>query len=119
MSQDLALREDAIVPQALPGRVILKFDKPKERVGSIFIPETTVQIKNIATVVSVGYPVTDEDRIFCKMIKEGDRVNATEHRGEKMLVLSHIDQATGLERFDEYRVFRMYEVWGLLPRSNA
>lgn len=96
-------------PEALPGRVILAFPTPKERVGSIYLPELSQrEVRGQARVVDVGPPVTEEDKIFAKMVKRGDVVWANPNYGEPMT----IGKA-------KYRIYRMFEVHGKYPKRRG
>lgn len=99
------------VPKALPGRVILRFDKPKETYGSskLIIPKTAQRIdQNVAEVVSIGAPTDRQEEMFCYDVKKGMKVIADHVLGDPFLV-GEGDGAI------EYRIFRVFEIIGLYP----
>jgi co-chaperonin GroES (HSP10) len=98
------------VPEALPGRVIVIFPKPKARTeGGLYIPEfSQYEKKGQCRVVDVGFPVTEEDKIFVKQVKKGDVVLANPTYGEAMTV----DGIT-------YRIMRTFEIHGKYPLKRT
>lgn len=55
--------------KALPGRVILGFEKPKAQVGSIIIPETSQLRPEFGTIADIGEPLTDEQRMIADKLR--------------------------------------------------
>ena len=71
------------VIKAAPGRVLLSFpsypDEEQKTEGGIYIPQTSVQIPEIAEVLDVGEPVSEEERKYAAYFLE------RKERGEPVL----------------------------------
>jgi co-chaperonin GroES (HSP10) len=100
------------VPEALPGRVIVKFPRPKtQTVGGLIIPESAQRIeRNVAEVVAVGAPTDRSEELFCYDVKVGDRVIAKPHYGDEFGVRTS-------EGVEPHHIFRMFEIIGKLRRD--
>ena len=63
--------------EALPGRVLLRFDPPVEQKGAIIIPKTSQRISEVGTVESMGDPLNEEQTMIRANIKIGDKLPVT------------------------------------------
>lgn len=62
------------VLKAMPGRVILKFERPAEKVGAIYISEKSQRRPEIGTLVSLGEPLNADDALLHAQIEERSRL---------------------------------------------
>jgi len=59
--------------KAMPGRVVLLFQKPVEQnQGGIIIPKTSARRPEFGKLVSIGAPLNDNERILAREIIERD-----------------------------------------------
>lgn len=67
--------------EAAPGRVILRFPKPAEKIGSLHVPEKAQRRPEFGEIVSLGDAVTREDEIHRKWLarqhEQGKKIPVT------------------------------------------
>jgi co-chaperonin GroES (HSP10) len=92
-----------IVPEALPGRLIVTFAEPELTHGSIVLLRAQ-KPENVATVVKVGDGTDKPEEMFAKIVRPGDKVICKKHHGEEF-------EADGVT----YYIFRMFQIIGKVP----
>jgi co-chaperonin GroES (HSP10) len=94
--------------QALPGRVVVRFQKPAEQTkGGIFIPEMAKGIEYpVAKVVSLGRPVTKTHEAYLDVLGKGDLVGANPLLGTQYEVTRDIEG--GGAAFRDSVVYHIY-----------
>lgn len=69
---------------ALPGKVLVEFQKPVEKVGSIIVPEKSQGIRvDIARVLSIGAPLNEQQKVTHSRLAPGMLVQCNPSYGVK------------------------------------
>jgi hypothetical protein len=95
--------------EALPGRMILKFPDPAKEAhvqkGLLYIPADDQEELDVAEIVSLGDPTSEEERMFVRIVAANPnvKVKANPNWG----IAHRFTDENGEKR--ELRIFRMFE----------
>lgn len=110
--------------RAMPGRVVLKFSRPKDSINGIFIPGTSQRREEWGEIVDVGEPkLGDASSRQCTLLLRdlqaaGAKIPVTVAAGVSYWQAEYQDRPE-MEFLKDYRVYRAEEFASWLESSGA
>lgn len=94
----------------LPGRILLSFQPPVEKSSLIHIPDTSKLRVEIGTVIAIGRPTNEKERIVAESLNEGDKIPVSYSAGVCYHDSNRAVTAEATKWMENFRVYSLSEV---------